>query len=471
MMNAEPPGTPSTATGSAEIEAPPLVLEHASQPEAYSRRPCTPTRRGATICADLPSSKSVLPGDAERWARQVDKHTLGAHYEYVIGQLGAANSTPAEEAVLHDKAVAHADPRHRPKSRSAFTDRVQRLRDGQGAQEALHHAGSSVEASNSLDASGSLALEREKALQRHAAGQVSHKLLKQTPCGRDSTPVRRSRSEERVSCILGDAVTALEGMPDKAEECFHKELGRKAKPSARTAPADYRMMKHRGDREAGPMAGDYNQQDRDDLKKCQNTRSRGGERTPRTPRTGVAMVLAPQENDPPPSEKVLAVSKARGAFSENFSEEAARHVEHQYPEAFRFSHHRPRSVGRSTPPACQGGAGLPSASPRCTDQRLSGTPRGHQESQPRPSSRHSVRSSGRTNASQGTAMALDREAARQQVLADRAERRQTERSFSDLCEFTKYEHKANERNTIAIRNKLGNMQSASMAGILVWNEE
>lgn len=269
--------------------------------------------------------------------------------------------------------------------------------------------------------------------------------------------------------MLGEAVAALEGMPDKSEDAFHKELGRKAKPSARTAPADYRMMKHRGDGQVGPMAGDYNQE-RDDLTKCQNVRGRGG---PKTPRTGMAMVLAPQESDPPPSEKVLAVSKARGVFCEHFSEEAARHMEHQNPVAFRFCHQRPRNVGKSTPPACQGGAGLPSASPRCSDPRLAGTPprEQQQQAQPRPSSRHSVRSSGRTNASHGAAMALDREAARQQVLADRAERRQTERSFSDLCDYTKQTKQAIERSTSQIRNKLGNMQSAGVAGTMVWPEE
>merc|ERR1719422_385918 len=101
------------------------------------------------------------------------------------------------------------------------------------------------------------------------------------------------------------------------------------------------MMQHRGEEDAVPVAGDFQQERGEASKKRQPFQGQVGEPAPRS---GVALVLSPQENDPPPPMKVLAVSKARAVFSDAYSEEACRHMREGNPTMFRFTSPRtPRS--------------------------------------------------------------------------------------------------------------------------------
>jgi len=390
---------------------------------------------------------------AKKWARMVDKKVLGAHYDYIVGELAADHSTQAEDKIQHDTMLAHDGGAQQGKT--GFTDRSRRLLEGHGARETLMPSGAKFE---TLEATS---LEDFLHDEQHAAGQLSQHVsyTKQSACGNGGTLERSASGREvnasfnsrKLCSVLDQAATALEQMPAGEEDNFLASMGRKVKPNASGS------MKHQGNESEGPVAGDYDKiRSRSEWLQAKTRPARSS-----SSRTGVAMAIDVMESDPPISSKAVAQSKARGVFADGYSEEAQRHAKEQNPQLLRFASARSRSSSKvQQPQKSSNGAGMPSGAKRRPDSVA--TPRKSSSSTPRSSTP-------RSNQSSSMARALDQEASHREARAGRAQRQQQEKSFADICRFTTESRQAQLDTSRAIKSTLGHMQSSGMASQLVWN--
>lgn len=388
---------------------------------------------------------------AKSWSRLVDKKTLGAHYDYVVGRLGAVRSTQVEEKAQYDATLAK-DECAQPGTKTAFTDRSRRLREGHDARQALMPAGARFETLEATTLEDFLHTDEQ-----HPAGQLSQHVChhKRPLCGKDGaigqaagrSVASESFNSQNVISVLDEAATTLEGMPNVGEDKFVVSMGRKIKPAAGE------RMKHRGDEGDGPVAGDYNKNHT-----CAEwfqpvTR----QAKPMSSRTGMAMVLEARDSDPPVSMHVVAQSKARSAFADGPSEEARRHAMEQNQQVLRFSSTKPQKSSSvvQKPQKSTGGAGVPSGSKRRPD--VVAAPRKSNTTTPR------------SNESSSMARALDLEAADREARTGRAQRQQQEKAFADICKFTTESRRTQLESSRSIRSNFGHMQSSGVASQLVWN--
>jgi len=384
---------------------------------------------------------------AKSWSRLVDKKTLGAHYDYVVGELGAVRSTQDEGKAQHDRLLAREECAQQGKS--GFTDRSRRICEGQGAREALMPAGAKFETLEATSLVDFLQVDH------HAAGQISHQVSynRRPLCGKDVAPgqaasgkVADNFNSQKVLSVLGDAVATLESMPSADEERFVTSMGRKAKPVAGA------MMKHRGDQQAGPVAGDY-----DKLRSGAELLQRSPRHVrPASARTGVAMALEARESDPSICTNAIAQSKAKAAFADGqYSEEAHRHARAQNQQMYRFASPRQQRSSAMVQQSEKSprGAGAPSSARRRPD--LVASPR---STTPTP----------RSNRSCSMARALDLEAAGREAVEERHQRQQQEGAFADICRFTTESRQAQLESSRSIKSALGHMQSSGVASQLVW---
>jgi len=306
----------------------------------------------------------------QRWAQQVDKRTLGAHYAYQMADLPAAIAMPDPNQQEHDDWMTDALHKKRPEEAShprekdakpsmhtAFNDRSARMREGKGLKTTLM---ASDQAPTEWGEHGDCSCSICKPHTCRPAGQPSHHVHsnKVPRCNKDSTPTQPAWELEKTHTFNSDKLATAVAHPDRGaapvveEKAFAQNMGRKIKPANPTSPGAGALSHRSFSTDSRPIAGDFDQEARGNVfpttrsKSRQRWQGRAGD-VPN--RSGVALVLSARTDDPPAPSQVCASRKADGHFKSTFSSESEQFSQYYNQEMFRFADARsPR--GRSQPP-------------------------------------------------------------------------------------------------------------------------
>lgn len=310
------------------------------------------------------------PSKWNKWANMVDKQSLGAHYTYIVGELGALHAVEDAEQREHDERMGYAlakrpeDPAHplgpAPKvaSASPFTDRALRHREGKGARKVLMASAPALNDGSHVECGCTVCVPSGA----RPAGQPSHHMLsnKAPRCVADTRPEVPSW-EPQVSLnfdshLLWASLSQTEGKsaqsPADQETKFVQNLGRKVKAVTPGSPGGGKVMPHRSFTDDDvPVAGNHNQELVAEISELRSTRRQAwqGGRLDRPARNGVAFVLSPRDGDPPAPTQIGDARRGDGEFKAGYSEHSEHISKTSNQEVFRFVNPKtPR--GRSQPP-------------------------------------------------------------------------------------------------------------------------
>lgn len=371
-----PPETARAASGSPAVG-----------PESL-KAPSPKVTPGAAAKGTRPST--MEPTRWKKWTALVDRQTLGAHYDYIVGDLSAVFTEPNVEqqrydevltAGLHNTHPEDCARRHPAEeglaAASAFTDRALRLREGKGARAALFVDPQPAPAASHDQGSCTCSVCCPQSSM--PAGQPSHLVhYNRVPrCGRDShdaVPTRTvggktSSDQVAKSMTLPDSLGDTDApLGEEHERTFHRGMGRKVRTDLMTTPGGGRVMPHRSlSVDCVRTAGDHNQELTSEIS-CQRGLRRQAWQDhvgvgPGTPRHGVALVLGMRrDGDPPAPTSICSSHRAPGVFRHGASAESETFARYYNEPLLRFAD--PASVrGRSGPcttSSATGCAGVPS---------------------------------------------------------------------------------------------------------------
>jgi len=374
----------------------------------------------------------------DRWQRQVDANTLGAHYSYVVGDHGAVRRHQAAPVrAEHDRRPATGDKEAAARSTVGINDRSRRLQDGKGARDALMPQ--DVPFTAWID-DNERTMDMQEVLTQAlpAAGQssdlVSYNRL--VRCCKDGETKAEALDKgenwesANIQAVLGQAVESLARLPAKNEDRGHgpdlQYFGCKIKPKD-ISPGGHKMLPHRGNEDNQPVAGAYDQE-KESHKQCQQNLKE---------RSGIARTLQPGEGDTTPSERVTTTVKGKALYSGGYSEETAKRNVLKDPGMFRYSHWDGASRSRAVPSEhFEGGAGV--ASPQ----------RGGRESGGRAQRRHG----GGLNQT-GVAASINREEGERANNAARSARKKQDKDFDELCKYAEQNKQENQSRSKVVNRK------------------
>eukprot|EP00443_Scrippsiella_acuminata_P037553 CAMPEP_0115267754 /NCGR_PEP_ID=MMETSP0270-20121206/52159_1 /TAXON_ID=71861 /ORGANISM="Scrippsiella trochoidea, Strain CCMP3099" /LENGTH=638 /DNA_ID=CAMNT_0002683917 /DNA_START=27 /DNA_END=1943 /DNA_ORIENTATION=+ len=414
-----------------------------------------------------------------KWSRMVDKHTVGAHYEYVVGDLAAQHSVPDLEQMDHDALLADGIHRRRPSEmphprassprnpmRTAFTDRSGRMREGRGAKTSLmpQEAVSTEWAQH-----GDCSCDVCKPFEMKPAGNASHQVHynKVPRCNKDSPPTQPHWENEHAHTFNSEKVcTTMEHItvnspspPADAEKAFSMNMGRKVKSPRPQSPGGGRMLEYISMNEDRTLpAGMYNQDSPVEImlqtsKGRQPWQGRNGQSPSRS---GVAMVLTPEGSDPPPPERILATRRGDGEFKMGTSKQAEGITNYFNQDLFRYAESGMRRGRSLSPPRFHNAAG---------------TGTGQWGRSPSPSNRSSPRAEYRgilCNNSRTMASVMNHDEGEQYFARESDFRKQCDPTFVELCNLTLDSHGETTAFADAFKNARGH-GSCSAVEHMAWN--
>eukprot|EP00428_Durinskia_dybowskii_P019491 CAMPEP_0170211178 /NCGR_PEP_ID=MMETSP0116_2-20130129/5204_1 /TAXON_ID=400756 /ORGANISM="Durinskia baltica, Strain CSIRO CS-38" /LENGTH=840 /DNA_ID=CAMNT_0010461711 /DNA_START=5 /DNA_END=2528 /DNA_ORIENTATION=- len=445
------------------------------------------------------TSERMEPTKWKRWANMVNKQTLGAHYDYIVGSLSAFEAEEDEERLAHD--MRHADELHhrhpddephplvgqpRPPAAAAFTDRAARLREGRGAKAALMPpTESNVPPATAADCTCPVCRPHEQ----RPAGQPSHLVHYNmvNRCAKDHHP-EPAFNPGHFSAGMTMSLPHLPGnpaVPEDEEKTFGRRMGRKIKHTVPTSPGAGRTLLHRSFSEDDlRAAGGYNQELMMEIseQRCKLRQAWQSRKGDSAPRTGVALALSVREDDPPPPTRIVSCTRAPGVFSDkaSFTQQGLYSTDYFNQEVFRYAD-PDRIRGRSQPPTSMLDrsefAGTPSGE-RGNHMWTSGNPvtmDGKDSSQrPLGSSAVFASSSFRSNAGNRSALVscmLDHDLCNRSFAMEAHYRLQTEPHFAEMCSHTKGSRAFGKSVADMIKQRNGHAFSARVRDNLTWDAE
>jgi len=462
--------TPSTEAPS---PAPPVEAALATSPSTLSRikpgdidSPEEMSRKGRRNELSPPpgaghrnssfgSGERMEPVQWPMWARMLDKHIYGAHYNYIVGNLTAQQAAEDAERRCHDEVLADELHNRRPSEaphyladrprspmHAAFTDRSLRMREGRGAKPALLLP--REDPSTEWGGHGDCSCEVCKPFAMRAAGNPSHHVHynRVNRCFKDSPPTQPHWEKELAHTFNSEKVgVAMEHITDNPsppadeERTFMLNMGCKIKSSRPQSPGGGRLLEFRSMADDPAVAaGQYNQ-DRPSEIMMHNSKARQpwqGGRGASPLRSGVSYVLDPHVDDPPVPSQIVAARKADGAFKHGSSKQSEGMTSYFNQEVFRFAD--PSLVrGRSvSPPRFDNAAGVGT-------NQWPGSPRARQSppSSPRKGNRSLLCNNSATMAS-----VMSREAGEECFAQETAARMKNDAPFKELCKITSEHHQA-----------------------------
>jgi len=436
-----------------------------------------------------------------RWTKQVDKHKLGAHYQYAVPDLpsGVAADLPAQKE--HDAILADGLHKRRPGEsphpragerkttmRAAFTDRSARMREGRGAKTAMM---TNDPAPTEWGEHGACSCAICKPQAAPPAGQPSHEVHynKVPRCSKDShptvarweDPLSHTFNSARLNNLVQHDHTNRIEMPAQEEEQFNRNMGRKIKSTSAMSPGGGGFLSHRSFAEDGQVsAGMYDIETYQGfmpetrVKARQGWQGRSGSQPPRS---GMQLIMTPRPEDPPTPTQIAASRRGDGAFKVGHSADSERIMQHFNQEMFRFADPKtPR--GKSLPPPDRNSdyAGLSTGSPTQPRLDMSNplTMRGkdtgvyslgsHSKISPKETFRSNI-----GNDSSGVAFVTNHERLEQSFAAEKEWRLRTESSFATLCGQTTSTAWSSNSEAASHKERNGRM-STGVSSNLFWQE-
>lgn len=402
------------------------------------------------------------------WARQVDRQTLGAHYDFIVGDITRkpVNAQKAEHANSCTRLDTQAP------GLSGFTDRCYKGMEGDGMRKsflAMPDMQSAVSRTTS-QVQGDLHATQDLCRKSPPAGLTSAVLReRREPGGAIKQQLKRQTLKEVNSKKVKAAIAGYTGSQDARSNVssdIHKYSGVKPKPRPSTARElgtdrgvgelgqSPRLLQHRGGAVGVCPAGQFYVAPGGDVTGQRSKKSQDG-LDPHM-RSGMAFILTPNKGDPPAPTKVTAVVKGKGAFCDGFSQEAQRHTTEKNWHMFRYSEWRPRRA-HSQPPASNS-AGMATLEVTKSDR----------------SAGDSLRASGKMrsiSARRAEIESVINEAhVQRKCNTERRDRCKNEQTFADLIAYTARNAQQQKQSINTIRDKAGSHRSAGVAGQLVWAE-
>lgn len=431
------------------------------------------------------TSERMEPTKWTRWARAVDVNKIGGHYDYIVGELGAARAMEDAEKREHDEMLAetlHKQSGEDSPSRkvgekrlpmsAAFTDRSIRLREGVGCRDVFQ---SSEMPRTEWGDHGDCACPVCKPFEMTPAGQPSHLLPKNklvrcfsdTPRTHSLAMSRSLDSANMDLCMTHDERASTAPVVDSLAGSMGRKIGLHA---ART-PGSRTMLPHRAmSEDRTPLAGNY---DQDKAAIISQDRRKGRQAFQGTtdgsqPRTGMAMVLSPRPSDPPAPTQITNARKADGTFKNGVSAEAAMHSTYFNQSFFRFEGGQ-SSRSMSTPPDFRQSAGSPSGAGLCTTWNFGGanpiTMEGHTTDRGFSLSRSRI---GHT--STNMARVTNHEEGERAFALEKTVRLQNDKTFADLCAYTDKMMADTSGKALTFKTTVGHHTSPKIREAFTWNE-
>lgn len=296
---------------------------------------------------------------------------------------------------------------------------------------------------------------------RKPGGQEMHSVF-------DSTNLSLAMDQERSASVP----------PAHEEGSFNREMGRKVRHARAGSPGAERMMPHRSiSRDRTPMAGTFNQEAITDIAEYRaksRQRWQGG-KGDEPPRSGVAFILAPRGDDPPPPTQVVHVRRGNGEFKGGATGQAENLTLHFNQELFRFDGNKGvRSM--SVPPDFRGSAGARSLhTPDVAAQKFGGpnpvTMQGHVDPNKMSlgdTNRATFRGTGQSPHLKTSAASnvTNQEGCNREFAMESSMRRQQDKTFASLCDYTA--NQDSSRSARELKNTIGLTTSPGIKSALTW---
>jgi len=419
----------------------------------------------------------------KKWSQLVDKHNLGAHYDFVVSDLTAHLAVEDSDQKQHDEAIADGLTKRRPSDpqaqrplasivlkdmRTGFTDRALRMREGHGAKSAMMPP---EPATTEWGCHGECSCAVCKPHDKKPAGQPSHHVHynKVPRCNKDSHPKQPHWENELAHTFNSNKMSAAfvhrdeqresEQPPAEEEKAFHQNMGRKIKSPTPQSPGGSRMYLHRSFSDnLSVSAGQFNQDKPSEigLHSSKGRQAWQGTRQQSPTRSGVAYILDPSEMDPPPPSRILAARKADGHFKAGHTAHAEQISAHYNQETFRFADSnfvRGRSV---SPPKLDSSAGV-----RTNQWCRSTSPPAS------PNARNRVRMG---NSSRTMAAVMSHDAGEEDFARESAHRAQHDATFRELCRQTADHYETQKSLADDFKKSFGHAK-CSVSKQMEWNEQ
>eukprot|EP00932_Pfiesteria_piscicida_P016970 SRR837773.3874.p2 GENE.SRR837773.3874~~SRR837773.3874.p2 ORF type:complete len:415 (-),score=125.69 SRR837773.3874:121-1365(-) len=367
--------------------------------------------------------------------------------------------------------------------KAAFTDRAGRLREGKHMKSTMGKDGHApTEWADHGDCHCAVCKPNES----KPAGSPSHLTTfnRHTRTAKDAPPMQPFWEKAVADTLNSDLTTTCmthatgtDPLPEWEERAFQKNLGRKVSSPMRSrspgSPLGLGVLEdhefgtsgvhpHRGGSPGVEQvaAGNFNQSFKPDVGLSTNKGRQGWQGSPMAgSRSGVALVLSPRDDDPPPPTKIVHDKKGEGMFRSKFSESAEKSLAYHNQEVFRFADPaspKGRPLNGTPDFANSAGLSLREYDDICT--------RAHPAS-PKVRSRRPL-----NNSSATLTQVLDHDGAQRAADRETADRHRGDAAFIHACEYTRASKLDQTQLAWEVRDAVGTQSSHQVASHLIWPE-